>query len=445
MTLTRRLPALLAALVLLLGAVTALAGNAAAERLQQTLRPIIFVHGFFGSASQIQTQAKRFASNGYPATYIEGHDYDSTFEENSMEEVHAALDQRIARLKAATGADKVELVGHSLGTEVSQRYLKSSAQRAANVAHYVNLDGVGALSPPGGVPTLAIWGEGNYSSIIGATNVRQSDESHVQVTSSEATFRQMYRFFTGQDPATTDVVPQDGPIQIAGRAVEFPSNVGYTGGNARLEVYDLDPATGQPKSQQPVARFQLTGDGSFGPFEGDPDAYYEFRLVRTDTDRQHHHYVTPLRRTDLGLRLLSSSPGSLVDSLIERNPAHVSLLTYRNKEWWGDQGSNSDVLSLNGDNVVTAGIAPRSKRAIGIFNYDWRSDKRTDLSRPISTFSLLPFMTGADLYLPASSDASGKVTVEYRQRGGSGTTQVAVPNWPSDKHTNTIYLDDYSN
>jgi pimeloyl-ACP methyl ester carboxylesterase len=361
-----------------------------------------------------------------------------------MEAVHAALDQRIARLKAATGADKVELVGHSLGTRVSQEYLNGSAARAANVAHYVNVDGGGATALPGGVPTLAIWGEGNTGSITGATNVRHPDESHVETASSAASFAEMYRFFNGSAPATTDVTPQSGQIQIAGRAVLFPYNVGYTGGNARLEVYELDPATGRPTGQAPVANFTLTGDGSFGPFTGSPTAFYEFRVIRTDTNRRHHHYVPPLRRTDLTVRLLGSDPGSVIDALVERNAAHTALLAFRNKEWWGDQGANGDTLSLNGTNVLTASTSPRSKRAIGVFAYDWRSNRQTNVNQSIGLFPILPFMTGADVYLPASPQATGTVSLETRQRGGGTTTRLAIPNWPSDVHTSTVYFDDYT-
>src|SRR5207245_760148 len=68
------------------------------------------------------------------------------------------LDQMIARMKAATHRPKVELLAHSLGTFLMQDYLNSSRQRAANVAHYVNIDGRTADSPPGGVPTLAVFG-----------------------------------------------------------------------------------------------------------------------------------------------------------------------------------------------------------------------------------------------------------------------------------------------
>ena len=54
------------------------AGTAAAHPARHSgqHRPIVFVHGSAGSAQQYQTQAKRFASNGYPAALVEAHEYD---------------------------------------------------------------------------------------------------------------------------------------------------------------------------------------------------------------------------------------------------------------------------------------------------------------------------------------------------------------------------------
>ena len=45
-----------------------LVGSAPAGAQESGLVPIVFVHGAAGSAAQYQTQAKRFASNGYPAS-----------------------------------------------------------------------------------------------------------------------------------------------------------------------------------------------------------------------------------------------------------------------------------------------------------------------------------------------------------------------------------------
>ena len=81
---------------------------------------MIFVHGSAGSASQFQTQAKRLASNGYPIDIIEAHEYDSPNIATILPQVYAGLDARISRLLATTGADRVDLLAHSLGTFVLQ-------------------------------------------------------------------------------------------------------------------------------------------------------------------------------------------------------------------------------------------------------------------------------------------------------------------------------------
>src|SRR5437660_12615112 len=40
--------------------------------------PILFVHGIEGSGAQFESQAMRFTSNGYPASWIDEVDYNST-------------------------------------------------------------------------------------------------------------------------------------------------------------------------------------------------------------------------------------------------------------------------------------------------------------------------------------------------------------------------------
>ena len=147
----RRLLALAAAMAL--AAVPRLFRHPAGRRARPgSHRPVVFVHGSAGSAAQFQTQAKRLASNGYPIEIIEAHEYDSPNSPRSCRRSTPASTSAITRLLAATGADKVDLLGHSLGTFVSQGYLTSSPARAARVAHYVNLDGRPAAALPGGVP-----------------------------------------------------------------------------------------------------------------------------------------------------------------------------------------------------------------------------------------------------------------------------------------------------
>lgn len=433
----RRAPAVALTVGLAAALLVAVQPAVAATHLAGRPRPVIFVHGSAGSAQQFETQAKRFASNGYPADIIEAHEYDSPSLATILEQVWAGLDQRIDRLLTRTRADRVDLLGHSLGTFVMQGYLASSPTRAAKVAHYVNLDGRPAAAPPGDVPTLAVWGEGDPArSIVGATNVTFADQSHTQVVTSAETFVEIFRFFTGKAPRTTRIVPQPGRTEISGRVVLFPSNVGVTG--AHLAAYRIGTWTGARHSTRPMAVLPLAADGSFGPFRADSGARYEFALVRPGA-ATHHFYLPPVRRTDRLVRLLTSHPDEGLAGLVETGDRHTALTVNRNKEWWGDQGAEGDTLRINGVDILNAANAPRSKRVIGIFAYDRGVDAATDLSAPIPTFFAQPFITGMDVFIPAR----GIVSVVTRARGG-GLDVLNVPAWPSSGHRISVQVDDFA-
>jgi len=414
----------------------------APAQAHETKRPIVFVHGFSGSGSQFETQARRFASNGYPADIIEAHEYDSTFMVNTIDQVYAGLDARIARLLAQTSADKVDLLGHSLGTALMQGYLNSSPDRAAKVAHYVNLDGASAAAQPGGVPTLAIWGEGNPArAIVGATNVYQSDQSHTQTVTSAESFTQVYRFFNGENPRTTRILPEPpGHMRLSGRAVLFPLNVGVP--EATLQIWEVSTLTGHREHKRPDAVFAISGDGSWGPFKAKPNARYEFALVRAGAST-HHFYYQPFRRSDRLVRLLTATPGGGLGSRTEVSEGTTNLVISRNKEWWGDQGGGSDSLWVNGTNILNAANAPRTKRVIAMFAYDAGLNGETDLTAPIPFFFSQPFITGMDVHIPASPTGQGTAWVLARQRGTGEFDLLGVPNWPSASNAVTLQVNDY--
>ncbi|MEU7976017.1 alpha/beta hydrolase [Micromonospora sp. NPDC049089] len=415
--------------------------RAAEAAATPTHRPVIFVHGSAGSAAQFETQAKRLASNGYPIDIIEAHEYDSPNIATILPQVYAGLDARISRLLAATGADRVDLVAHSLGTFVSQGYLNSSPERAVRVAHYVNLDGRTATSPPGGVPTLAIWGEGDPArAVAGSTNVHLPDQSHTQTVSSAESFTEIFGFLRGHAPHTTRIVPQlFGAARVSGRAVLFPSNVGVTG--AILEVYPVSPLTGGRLSHRPAHRLSLGVDGSFGPLPVLATARYEFAIVRPGA-ATHHFYFQPFLRSDSFLRLATSEPGDGLSGLVETSDRHTALTIQRQKEWWGDQGDAGDHLWINGRDVLNAANTPRAKRTIGIFAFDDGSDGVTDLSAPLPEFFSQTFITGMDVFIPATPAHLGLVRITVGQRGG-GHEVINVPNWRSSTDRVTVSVDDF--
>jgi hypothetical protein len=456
----RLLGACVAAMLLLVGS-SVLTGAAGAQDGDpagegggggdEAVLPIIFVHGFLGSGQQFEALALRFTSNGYPADHIEMYEHNSlTYgtgdNPEANERVWGELDQLIAELQERTGDEQVYLAGHSQGTFVSQGYLNSDPARAATVAKYVNLDGAtdagGTGQAPGGVETLAIWGEGNDASEVpGATNVHFPDQAHTQTVNSPETFAEMYEFLLGAPPELPDVVREpDDEIEVSGRAQLFPENTGAT--NATLSIYEVEGETGERVDDEPEATYELSGNGDWGPFEADGDAYYEFAITR-DTST-HHVFVQRFVRSSRWVRILTSEPGGLADSFWEQSDNHANVVVLRNKEWWGDQGADGDTLEVNGESVLSPATSPRTNRTIGIFVHDFNVDQQSDLSAAVAPTGL-PFLTGVDLYLPAANPPDGTIGVVATPRLGRGPEAVCVPNYSSTEGRISIQFSSYHN
>jgi pimeloyl-ACP methyl ester carboxylesterase len=440
----RRLWALFAVIaVLLTSVVGSVPADAAADHRprHREPRPVIFVHGGSGSGAQFETQALRLTSNGYPADRIAVHEYDSTFGTNTMDQVLVGLDELIATLLEETGADQVDLLGHSLGTTVSHGYLNSSPERAARVAHYVNIDGRPATAPPGGVDTLAVWGEGNQTDqIVGAENYYAPDQSHVQVATSAETFAEFYEFFTGRRPRTTDVLREGGRIRLSGEANVFPQNQGADG--FTLRIYEIDRRSGERERRRPNATFTIGPDGGWGPFKARSGERYEFALTRTDGS-VHHLYFEPFLRSDHLVRLLTSRPGEGLDLLRQPSDTVAGFGVIRYKEMWGDQGADNDVLAIDGTNILNPATAPRSKRVNAMFASDDGLDGVTDLSAPVQPWFSLPFISAVDLVMPASIPPDDTIRVEMDPRADGRRAVINIPNWATSENIVTMTFRDF--
>lgn len=384
----------------------------------------------------------RFASNRYPDEYLAVFEYDSGDTEAAVgDENVEALEERIGEVLDETSGDRVDAIGHSLGTAVLQRYLADES-RAETVAKYVNVDGREADEPPGGVDTLAVWAMGNAdASIGGAENVYIDDQTHVEVATGRETFEAIYPFLTGREPRTSRIRPEPASrTTVAGRATIFPENEGVT--DATLEAYEIDPATGHRREDQPVEREDLAGDGSWGPFDLDVTQRHEF-VVRRDDALDHHVYRLPPVRSTQFVRLQLSAPGSFLGDLIDTGPDHVVISISRDREFWGDTDERDELL-IDGRNVITPATAPRSERINAPFVYDARADGETNLDGPIPGFRPLPFLTGIDLHLPAANPPDDTVTIGERPRTENIERMVNVPNWVSDDHRVAVQLPDHT-
>jgi pimeloyl-ACP methyl ester carboxylesterase len=448
----------------------------AATQPQPARLPVVFVHGNAGSAAQFETQFERFTSNGYPQRLLFAYEYDTSVPGNDA--AVAGLGPYLDGVLARTGARQVYLIGHSRGTTVSHAFLADPAQ-AAKVARYVNLDGRSSAAPPGGVPTLALWGEwqsppepvfGVVGAIVGARNVYNADQSHVEVSSSARTFDAIHRFLFGRPPATTAVRTSPGlTVRVAGRAVLFPQNAGFAG--ATLQVWPVNPLTGHRLGARPVSTTALDASGDFGPLTlagGLLPATYEFAVIRPG-GTVHHFYQQAFRRDDLFVRLNSAPAGTGLELFTPTGPDHVNAVLVRAREMWGDQGAGSDRLTVDtlGDRqpaleILTPATAPRhSNRAAptgqvgennAIFITDVGApagatygppDRLTDLGKgQLSPFDTITFLGAVDEFVPADARARGVVRFALAPRGGGRPDVVNVPNWPSDQHRITIDFND---
>src|SRR3989475_11191209 len=253
----------------LAGTVLVLSGASAADAASSFKQnPIVFVHGIEGSGAQFESQKMRFMSNGYPERWIDEVDYNSTRAVADKSEVDQQIDEAIAALEQRTGKSQVDVVAHSLGTSVMYDYLTNgdmAAQRRANVAHYINVDGQ-TQNP--GVPTLAAWaGRGTPGrNMDGAQNVTIPDQTHVQTCTSAESFIQYFKFLRGGLPGH-DIVPQK-RIQLAGKALNFPQNAGLAG--ASMQMWPVD-ANGVRTTTTTLASIAIS-DGSTGGGAGGPGA-----------------------------------------------------------------------------------------------------------------------------------------------------------------------------
>ena len=397
--------------------------------------PIVFVHGFAGSAQQFESQAIRFAANGYPQDRIVAYDHDGAGFD--IPGYTSGLDEVVDETLARFDVDQVYLVGHSRGTGVSSSYHNDPA-RAAKVAKYISLDGAPC---PTVVPCRAI------------TQATNPGQAHVEVATSAESFAAMYEFLVGEAPEVVEIVPQREPVELSGRAVNFPANTGREG--ATLDVWEIDADTGARVADEPHATFELGPDGDFGPFTADHGAHYEYVLSAPGSDVQHHLYLQPYLRSSSLVRLLSSPPDGPTRANTNVGDGHAAVIAMRMREWYADdvpavEGDQRDVLEIStrgpgiDEEPVDAITDFMGNGTIGLHFHDDAATPGETTLAALPYFSEQPFQSGADVLMPASASADGTITITNIPRGEADRPQTLnVPNWPSSRHSISVVFTDY--
>lgn len=400
--------------------------------------PIVFAHGGAGSAQQYASQAIRFAANGYPQERIVGYDHNgSGFD---VAQFLDGLDEVIDDAREKFGSEKVYLVGHSRGTLLSTNYLMDPARRA-KVAKYISLDGAPCPAETD-VPCVA------------PSQANLPGQKHVEVATSKESFVMQYAFLVGEPPKVVDIVKQAAPVEILGRAVNFPENTGRDG--TKLDIYEVDPEKGTRLRSTPVSSFDIGANGDWGPARVSPDKRYEFVLSSPGAGgSQQHFYPQKFLRSSRLERLLSGPPDS--PSRVNSNvgPDHAGLVVLRMREWLP-----SDVLEISeaGDqeveerNVITEDNVTKMSMAqgrsvgepIAIYVHDDAATPKETTLAKLPWFPDQFFQTGIDVFLPAKDPPDSTITITNLPRGDREKPQtINVPNWPSSNHVTVAIFSDY--
>ncbi len=378
-----------------------------------TLPPVIMMHGFLGSGDTYAKQFMRFNINGYCYKRVLPFDWNSLGQQNNVPFLDAFIDSVLN----ATGANQVELVGHSAGGGLGYEYL-NEVNRAMKVAHYVHIGSnpeSGPAGPNGEVPTLNIYSTADEvvtgADISGATNVIQNDADHYQVATNEETFEAMFTFFTGSAPASSAIVPETN-ICVSGRVVTFGEN--QPGNGAEVKIYEISATTGERLDSIPEYSSTIGPSGHWGTLFADEGAYYEFMVIPADpNDRVVHYYYEPFIRSNpmVYLRTLppaSSTAGVLLASLPEDdNQAVIAVFSSSQAVING-----RDQLHADGEELSTAQYTSSDQTTIALFLYD-DGDQQTS-GGPVGLFFLSPFMNGVDVFFPTTPAQSSEFVFNSR-------------------------------
>ena len=101
--------------------------------------PILFVHGWSRTASDWNTMKANFEKDGWPKKYLRAYSYNTSTSNKTTAET--TVKSEVEALKKETGAAKVDIIAHSMGSLNTRWYIKFVAGGEANVDDWVSLGG----------------------------------------------------------------------------------------------------------------------------------------------------------------------------------------------------------------------------------------------------------------------------------------------------------------
>lgn len=326
----------------------------------EPMPPVVFVHGNGDSSALWINNLWRFEANGYKRGHLSAIDFsypsalsdDSKIQpfRSSTADAMKELAAFVAQVKKETRRRKVALIASSRGGNTVRNYLKNGGG-ADHVSHAVLcgtpnkgivisdtmlvgsefngaapfLKGLNGgpddLIP--GVELMAIRSDKNdkysqpdgrfigqpgkptgvgfdASELRGARNVILDGVDHRETAFHKLAFAAQYQFITGKPAGTLFITHEPKPTlngRVTGMADGLYTNLPVA--EADVEIYEVDPKTGERRTNQPIHRKTTGADGQWGPFIGSSDAAYEFVLQMAGQPITHTYRSPFLRSSDV--------------------------------------------------------------------------------------------------------------------------------------------------
>lgn len=100
----------------------AAAGSACLPASSLAVDPILFVHGWSSNESVWDTMVERFEADGWPESHLSAYTYDTS--KSNKDSAAKDVKPHVESLITETGAEKVDIVAHSMGSLNSRWYIK---------------------------------------------------------------------------------------------------------------------------------------------------------------------------------------------------------------------------------------------------------------------------------------------------------------------------------
>jgi pimeloyl-ACP methyl ester carboxylesterase len=363
--------------------------------------PIIMVHGFLGAGDTWSAHRRRFIANGLCPEKLYAFDWNSLDQnQDHIELLHTFITGVLAEHEVSS----VDLMGHSAGGRLGYDYLadpvrRQTVRRYVHVGSFPNEQAAGPAQEP--VPTLNLWSAADLvvegGDIPGATNVTLDDADHYAVATSAEAFEAVFEFLFDV-VAQTNAIGTADPAIISGKFLTFGENQFIDGGV--VEVWTVSPESGA--RLYPAHRFEVEGDGHWGPLVVARDARFEFVGKSPDPAATDVRHFFESFNGDKGLTYLRGfpGPGSLAGALtvlLPKTESQTTLVIYNGR---GSFLAGRDTLTLNGQELLNEQTAPAENTSIALFVFDIDGDGATGGSSPI--FDMFPFLAAVDQPLPVS-------------------------------------------